>query len=59
MENQIKQFILVLSILYLIPFVTNLVLRLKEENPKPIKIDTPNKIFLYLAIAYIITFILN
>lgn len=59
MENQIKQFILVLSVLYLIPFIVKLVVRLKEENPKPIKIGTPDKVFLYLTIAYIITYILN
>ncbi len=59
MEKTIELYLFILSIIFTLRFIIEFFVRFKEENPKPMVIDTPNRIFLYLAISYIITFLIN
>jgi hypothetical protein len=58
MEQQIKEFFFVLSIIYSLKFVFEFLMRFREENPEPIEIHKVDKVFLYFTTAYIITYIL-
>ena len=53
---EIKIFLLVLSIIYLLRYVISFLVKLSEEEPTPIKISDISKIFIYLSISYIITY---
>lgn len=59
MIRHIEIYLLVLSSVYLFKFVIEFILKLKDENPKPIEISKINQIFIYLAISYVITFIIT
>ena len=58
MIKQIETFLLVLSLVYLLRFAIEFLLKLRDENPKPIEITKVNQVFIYLAISYVITFII-
>jgi len=58
MIKQIEIFLLVLSLVYLLRFAIEFLLKLRDENPKPIEIAKVNQVFIYLAISYVITFII-
>jgi hypothetical protein len=58
MIKQIETFLLVLSLVYLLRFAIEFLLKLRDENPKPIEIAKVNQVFIYLAISYVITFII-
>ena len=55
---QIKLFLLVLSIVYLVRFIVEFVIRLTQENPDPMKMSKIEQVSQLLAISYIITYIL-
>ena len=54
----IYKFLFVLSTLYIVKYLLEVVIRLFQDDVDPIKITKVEGIFYYLAIAYIITFIL-
>ena len=54
----IYKFFFVLSTLYIVKYLLEVVIRLFQDDVDPIKITKVEGIFYYLAIAYIITFIL-
>jgi hypothetical protein len=58
MINEIKLFLFVLSIVFELKFIAEFLFRLTIENPTPLEVKEIEKIFLYLASAYIITYIL-
>jgi hypothetical protein len=58
MMIQIKLFLLVLSIVYLVRFIVEFVIRLTQENPDPMKMSKIEQVSQLLAISYIITYIL-
>ena len=58
MINEIKLFLFVLSIVYELKFVAEFIFRLTTDNPTPLEVKEIEKIFLYLSIAYTITYIL-
>lgn len=59
MINQIQIFLLVLSVVFLLKFAIEFLLKLRDDNPKPIEITKVNQVFIYLAISYVITFIIT
>ena len=58
MINQIELYLFILSCIFVLRFVIEFLLQLREENPKAITPTTTEKVFLYLTISYIITFFL-
>lgn len=58
MIEQIKLFLFVLSLVFTLRFVSEFVLKLFQEEPQPMKINSVKETFIYIALAYIITFII-
>lgn len=48
-------YVMVISILYSLRHGFKLIIELKKENPKPIKLNVAETILLYLAVTNIIT----
>jgi len=59
MLQQIKLFLFVLSIIYTLRFVVELVIRLFQDNPEPIQLSKLEQFYQFVALSYIITFILT
>jgi hypothetical protein len=59
MINQIQIFLLVLSVIFLLKFAIEFLIKLRDDDPKPIEITKVNQVFIYLAISYVITFIIT
>ena len=59
MENKIEIFLFVLSFVFILRFLFEFLLQLREENPKTILITKTERVFIYLSISYIITFFLT
>lgn len=58
MLMEIKLYLFVLSVIFQLKFVVEFLLKFTQETPTPIKVNEIEKIFLYLASAYTITFFL-
>jgi len=58
MIDEIRIFLLVLSVLFLLRNLFVLVINLISENIKPLEISNTNHVLLYLTLAYIITWII-
>lgn len=58
MKEEIELFVLVLSILYTLNFIVEFVLRLTEEDPKPMTLTKLEKISYLASLSYIITYFL-
>jgi hypothetical protein len=56
--TEIKIFLLVLSILYSMKFVLQIVIRMTQENPEPMNNNKVEESLLYFAVSYIITYFL-
>jgi len=56
---QIKVFFFVLSIVYILRFLMEFVIRLFQDNPDPISIKKYEQYIQYFALSYIITYILT
>jgi hypothetical protein len=52
------KFLLILSIVYVIRFIVEFVFKLVQDNPEPLEISKTETMFMYMAISYIITYIL-
>jgi len=59
MLQQIKIFLFVLSIIYTLRFIVELVIRLFQDNPDPIQLSKLEQFYQFVALSYIITFILT
>lgn len=57
-EQQIKLFLFILSLIYELRFVFEIVLKFFQENPTPLIVKESEKIFLYFSSAYTITYFL-
>ena len=56
----IYKFLFVLSITFLVlRFVFELVAKFTDENPEPINVGKTERIFIYIALAYIITYLIS
>ena len=53
--NEIKIFLLILSIVYSLRFIIEFVVKLLQEEPVPMKISKVNEVLLYFSLSYIIT----
>ena len=58
MMEQIKLFLFVLSIVFTLRFIIEFILKLVQENPTPMSLSKVNESLLYVAVSYIITYIL-
>ena len=58
MINEIKVFLLVLSVVYTLRFILEFIIKLFQEEPVPMKLNKVNEVFLYLSLSYIITSII-
>lgn len=59
MMYKIEIFLLVSSLIYCLKFLSEFLLKFTDENPEPIKVSVIEKIFLLVAVSYIITFIIT
>lgn len=59
MIQKIELFFLVLSFVFCFKFIFEFIAALREENPEPITVSNTERVFLYLAIAYIVTSLIN
>ena len=59
MIQKIELFILVLSVVFCFKFVFEFITALREDDPEPINVSNTERVFLYLAIAYILTSLIN
>jgi hypothetical protein len=58
MINEIKLFVLVLSLIFTLRFVFQFVIKLFQENPEEMKINKYERVLLHFTSAYIITYFL-
>jgi hypothetical protein len=58
MLTEIKLFLFVLSIIYTLRFVVELVIRLFQTDPDPINLTKLEQFSHYVALSYIITYII-
>lgn len=49
-------FFLIFSIIFLLRHMIEFIMMLRDDNPKPMAINKATEIFIYIAVAYIITF---
>lgn len=59
MIQKIELFFLVLSFVFCFKFIFEFITALREEDPEPITVSNTERVFLYLAIAYILTSLIN
>jgi hypothetical protein len=59
MMLNILVFLMVLSVVYLLRFVSEFVIKLFSDEPSIMQLSQVDKTFLYLSISYIITFIIR
>jgi len=52
-------FLLILSIIFTSKYLFEFFYKFTQTNPEPLKITKEERIFLYLSISYIITYILR
>lgn len=52
------KFLLILSIIYMVRYLGEFIVKLLQDNPEPLEISKTETVFLYVAISYIITYIL-
>lgn len=52
---EVKLFLIVLSLIYLIKNITVFSIKLFETNPEPMKLNKIEVILLYLSFSYVIT----
>jgi hypothetical protein len=57
--KSITLYLFVVSIIYCLKFIFDLVINLNSEEPEQMKLSTTNKIFILLSTSYIITYILS
>ena len=58
MKEEISLFLFVLCILYILHFVVEFVLRLTEEDPKPMTLTKLELLSQLVSLSYIITYFL-
>ena len=58
MKEEIELFAFVLCILYILLFVVEFVLRLIEEDPKPLTLTKLEQVSYLVSLSYIITYFL-
>jgi hypothetical protein len=58
MKEEISLFLFVLCILYIMHFVVEFVLRLTEEDPKPLTLTKLEQVSYLASLSYIITYFL-
>lgn len=56
--TEIKIFLFVLSVIYSLKFVFQIVVRMTQETPEPINNSKLEETLLYFAVSYIITYFL-
>jgi hypothetical protein len=57
--QQIRLFLFVLSVVYTSRFIVELVIRLFQDNPDALTLSKVEQTMHYVALSYIITFILT
>ena len=57
--QQIKLFLFVLSIIYTLRFIAELGIRLFQEDPEAISLTKLEQFYQYVALSYIITYLLT
>ena len=57
--QQIKLFLFVLSMIYTLRFIVELVIRLFQDNPDSISIKKYEQYIQYFTLSYIITYLLT
>lgn len=55
----ISIFFFILSIIFLLRYVGEFLLALRDENPKPMAINKIIEIFIYISVSYVITFLIT
>jgi hypothetical protein len=58
MINEIKLYLFVLSLVFILKIIFEFFYELTRENPEPLQIKEIEKIFIYLSLSYVITYIL-
>jgi hypothetical protein len=58
-QQQISLFFFVLSIIYTLRFVVELVIRLVQDEPEPLVLNKYEQFAHYVALSYIITYLLT
>lgn len=52
-------FFFVFSIIFLLRYLVEFFIMLRDENPKPMAINKVTEIFIYVAVSYVITFLIT
>ena len=58
MIGNIELFVFVLSVVFILRFVGEFVVKLIQTTPDPLEINKYEKVILYIAVSYIITYII-
>ncbi len=57
MIKAISIFFFIFSIIFLLRHIGEFLLMLRDENPRPMSINKVTEIFIYAAVAYVVTFL--
>lgn len=52
-------FFFILSTIFLLKHIIQFAMILRDENPKPMTVSKVNEVIIYVAISYIITFLIT
>lgn len=52
-------FFFVFSIIFLLRYIVEFFIMLRDENPKPMGINKITEIFIYVAVSYVVTFLIT
>ncbi len=52
-------FFFIFSIIFLLRFLIEFIMVLRSDNPKPMAINKVTEIFIYVAVSYMITFLIT
>ena len=56
---QVKVFLFVISLLFSVRLIAEFIIKLFQDNPEPLVLSKIEQVLIYLAVSYIITFILT
>lgn len=59
MLQEIKVFLFILSLIFTLRFVFEFVIKFFQDEPAPIEINKYEVVFIYISLAYIITFLIT
>jgi len=59
MIPKIELFFFIVGIVFCLKHLIQVIMVIKQDNPTPMKLSTVNQILLYIAVSYVLTYIIG